>query len=73
MAILGLAFGAGFMRRRKLTMALAAISFMLIGYACTKHDKEIALNSDGDVYIRIAQVDKDGTKSYSKVVKVVKE
>jgi len=73
LAILGLAFGAGFMRRRKLTMALAAISFMLIGYACTKHDKEIALNSDGDVYIRIAQVDKDGTKSYSKVVKVVKE
>ncbi|HRN46990.1 MAG TPA: hypothetical protein PK110_14055 [Niabella sp.] len=72
LAMLGLALGAGFARRRKLMMAMMAVSIMVLGYSCTKSDKAAIQNND-NLFVRIAQVDKDGTKSYSKVVKVVKK
>ncbi|TXH20758.1 MAG: hypothetical protein E6Q95_05115 [Chitinophagaceae bacterium] len=61
--------GLGFKRNRKLIFGL----LMLVGTAtaytgCTKNDA--AASKDGSLFIRIVQVDKDGGKSYSKVVKV---
>lgn len=53
-------------------MAMMAVSIMVLGYSCTKSDKAAIQNND-NLFVRIAQVDKDGTKSYSKVVKVVKK
>jgi len=71
-AIFGLAVGAGLLRRKRLIIALMAASIMVLGYACTKSDKEAVPQSD-NLYVRIAQIDKDGVKSYSKVVKVVRK
>jgi len=73
LAVLGLAIGAGLIRRRKLMLSLAIVSVLLIGYSCNKNNKEV-INSDKDnAYVRIAQVNKDGSKTYSKVVRVVNE
>jgi len=57
---------------RWMVSSVAIAGILLFGFSCTKNDKSLLENSDS-LYIRIAQVDKDGTKSYSKVVKVVKE
>ncbi|WP_420149291.1 hypothetical protein, partial [Spirosoma sp.] len=53
-----------------LTPVLAiAMTFTL--FSCSKSDKSYEVGDKPVAYIRIAQVDKDGTTSYSKVVKVV--
>lgn len=45
-AIFGLAVGAGLLRRKRLMIALMAASIMVLGYACTKSDKEAVPQSD---------------------------
>ncbi|WP_300599859.1 hypothetical protein [Niabella sp.] len=67
-----LVFLTSFRRKKILLPSLAAViavSVTVIG--CSKGTDEIA--TSGHYYIRIAQVDKDGTTTYSKVVKVVKD
>ena len=48
-----------------------AIAMTLTLFACSKSDSSPVVGEKPVTYIRIAQVDKDGTTSYSKVVKVV--
>ncbi|WP_346238747.1 hypothetical protein ABDK00_004845 [Niabella insulamsoli] len=72
-AILGVLFLIPFRRRKFMLMtAVFAVATMLAISACSKDDHppmhEIF---DKDVFLRIAQVDKDGEISYSKTVKVV--
>ncbi len=57
--------------RRKKTMLLAtvAISFIAFAQMSCKKDKD-SISDAENYYIRIAQVDKDGGKTYSKVVRV---
>lgn len=57
--------------RRKKTLLLASVAICFIAFAqvSCKKDKDTITNAE-NYYIRIAQVDKDGTKTYSKVVRV---
>ncbi|MBK7099920.1 MAG: hypothetical protein IPH58_18475 [Sphingobacteriales bacterium] len=73
LAILSIAIGAGLMRRRKLMLSLAMVSVLLIGYSCNKNNTEDLKSEKNNTYVRIAQVNKDGSKTYSKVVRVVNE
>lgn len=73
LAILGLAIGAGLIRRRKLMLSLAVISVLLIGYSCNKNNNDVINSDKENAYVRIVQVNKDGSKTYSKVVRVVNE
>lgn len=70
-----LALGLGMFRSRRKNIAIAVMAFTTIlvaAYGCNKKDNSIDLEN-GTLYIRVAQVDKDGTRSYSKVVQVVKK
>src|SRR5690606_36047304 len=71
LALLGLGLG---LKRRNLASAVAIVvlSIAVLVAGCNKNDGSLQENT-GKVYIRVAQVDIDGTKSYSKVVTVVKE
>ncbi len=60
-------------RRNRGVFAVAAIICAASFISCNRNVEELSVNSGENVYIRIAQVDKDGTKTYSKVVKAVKE
>lgn len=62
-----------FVRRRN-TIIISSVAICLLAFVqmgCKK-DKE-ALSEADQYYIRIAQIDKDGTKTYSKVVSVNRE
>ncbi|MGJ7029736.1 hypothetical protein [Niabella hirudinis] len=66
--------GLGFCARRRSRLLFTAI--MGLGLAvsfpgCTKTGQTVA--DDARLYIRIAQVDKDGAKTFSKVIAVVRE
>lgn len=64
--------GLGMRGRRKLLFSALLISGLALGIAgCTKSDAG-ALAAGGDIFIRIAQVDKDGARSYSKVIRAVR-
>lgn len=71
LALLGLGLG---LKRRNLAgvVATVVLSIAVLVAGCNKNDGSLQENT-GKVYIRVAQVDIDGTKSYSKVVTVVKE
>ncbi len=60
-------------RRNRGIFAVAALICAASFISCNRNVEELNVNSGENVYIRIAQVDKDGTKTYSKVVKAVKE
>lgn len=63
--------GFGMRGRRKLLLSALLATGLALGVAgCTKSDAD-ALAGGGDIFIRIAQVDKDGTKNYSGVVRAV--
>ncbi|MGN7786041.1 hypothetical protein ACTJIJ_16040 [Niabella sp. 22666] len=64
--------GAGLLKVRRARFAILAISLGIGVFVagCNKNKREVL--AEGKLYIRIAQVDKDGTRSYSKVVTVVK-
>ncbi|WP_114792596.1 hypothetical protein U0035_02480 [Niabella yanshanensis] len=56
-------------RKKTWVLGLAAVGFTaFVLHGCTKSGD--AIDDHQPYYVRIAQVDKDGTKSYSKVVKV---
>lgn len=66
---LGLLAFVSFNKGRKRLAILAIASLLLSSLSCKK---VIDINPDEhSLYVRIAQVDKDGVKSYSKVVKVL--
>ncbi|GEM_PF-1372077 len=74
--LLGLGLGVGFVaggRKKALFMALLAISALVIWAGCSKQTDSVSPGDEATLYTRIAQVDQDGTKSYSKVVRVVRE
>ena len=60
-------------RRNRGLFAVAAIICAASFISCNRNVEELSVNAGENIYIRIAQVDKDGTKTYSKVVKAVKE
>ncbi len=68
--LLALAVGAGSRRRRLLPAAILAIS-LCVAAACVKHSRESVAHHSPKIWVRIAQVDKDGTKEYSKIVQAV--
>lgn len=56
-------------RKRRMLMAIAVTGIAVLAVTgCTKNNE--AIDDSAPLYIRVAQVDKDGTKTYSKVVKV---
>ena len=62
-----------FRRRKNTFVPITAILLVIIGMAwgCKKNKNEIDTNAPS--FIRVAQVDKDGTRTYSKVIKVIQE
>lgn len=64
--------GLGFVRRRKMIFGMIILAGMATMYAgCNKNDALPTEKKDTKVYVRVVQVDKDGTKTFSKVVKAV--
>jgi alpha-tubulin suppressor-like RCC1 family protein len=64
--------GAGLFKARRARYAMLAMALGMVVFAagCNKNRRDAL--PEGKVYVRIAQVDRDGTKSYSKVVTVVR-
>lgn len=56
-------------RKRTIVLATVAISFVVFAQISCKKDKDSITDAE-NYFIRIAQIDKDGTKTYSKVVRV---
>jgi surface protein len=74
LGVLALALGLGFTRRgrKRMTGMLAITGVLMISFsACTKNNADTINTTDADLFIRIKQVDKDGSFKYSKTVKVV--
>lgn len=60
------------LRRKNLALlALAGLFITIANLGCGK--KKDSVIEDKAYFVRIAQVDKDGTKSYSRIVKIVEE
>lgn len=58
-------------KKRKTLFAIMAVAGLSVFYiGCKKANDQVVEN--GKFFIRIAQIDKDGTKTYSKVITVVK-
>ncbi|MCH5600931.1 hypothetical protein [Niabella ginsengisoli] len=75
MAVMGasiflLSMGMMFRRNKWLGSVLMIVGMSAVLYGCTKNDNDISATAE-KVYVRIKQVDKDGTASYSKVVTAV--
>ena len=60
-------------RRRRAALFLIGLGCTAVLYSCSKSTGESLSEPDGKYFIRIAQVDKDGTTSYSKTITVVKK
>ncbi|WP_346237255.1 hypothetical protein ABDK00_011505 [Niabella insulamsoli] len=58
-------------KRRKISLLLTGIGLSVMVFSCSKSE-QMPLPSASDVFIRIAQIDKDGNKTYSKIVKAIK-
>lgn len=71
-ALLGIGL-AGFSRRRKIIMSLAVIALLAFGYSCSRKDTSSVGDAKQKIWMRIAQIDKDGTKRYSKIVEAVRQ
>jgi len=82
-SINGVALGAGVFamllgavlgrRRRMMATLLIGLGCMGILYSCSKNAGDSLGDNEGKYFVRIAQVDKDGTSSYSKTVTVIKK
>ncbi len=71
-AVLAIAGGLGFRRRRKpISYVLLSMGLIAAIYSCTKERADLLDNKDSKLFVRIVQVDKDGSKSYSEVVTAV--
>ncbi|MCH5599998.1 PQQ-dependent sugar dehydrogenase [Niabella ginsengisoli] len=64
-------FGFSFRKKWKL-IPLTALVFFIVTNSCNKKDP-ITDPENKNLFVRIAQVDKDGTKRYSKIIQVVNE
>lgn len=65
-----------FVRKNKLVYSLIfvlGVTSLATVSSCSKKDRDINLNKDSTLYIRIAQIEKDGTVHYSKIVQAVKK
>ncbi|GAB3426548.1 SdrD B-like domain-containing protein [Niabella aquatica] len=73
LSLLSIALIALFISRKNKMLYVTAIlvGMNLIGASCSKNNMDMEADSNG--FIRIKQVDKDGTYQYSKVIKVIKE
>lgn len=71
-ALLGLAL-AGYSKRRKIFAVLLISGLFIFSYSCNKNQESISTSKEAKIFVRIAQVDKDGTTAYSKVVQAVRE
>ncbi|MGE9310108.1 hypothetical protein ACLOAU_00560 [Niabella sp. CJ426] len=60
-------------RRRTVALLLMGLGCTAVLYSCSKGTGEGMSDPDGKYFIRVAQVDKDGTTSYSKTISVVKK
>ena len=64
----------GFTRRKRMITGALALLILCVNFvACSKNVDAIDVNSVDNVFIRIKQVDKDGSASYSEVVKLIKK
>lgn len=82
-SINGVALGAGIFavllgaaagRRRRMTATLLmGLGCAGILYSCSKNAGDSLADNDGKYFVRIAQIDKDGTASYSKTITVIKK
>lgn len=71
LAVLGLLLPIGKKQRQLMVLAML---FCVVGFiACSKNASDLETSNDQQLYIRIAQVDIDGTTSYSKTVKAVRK
>ncbi|MCH5600933.1 hypothetical protein [Niabella ginsengisoli] len=75
MAVMGvsmflLSMGIMFRRNKWLGSVLMIVGISAVLYGCSKNDNDISATAE-KVYVRIKQVDKDGTASYSKVVTAI--
>ncbi len=64
---------AGKRSRKILGAAIVLIGLSLVNMACNKKNDATVDVSGKNLFVRITQVDKDGTKSYSKIIKVKKQ
>ena len=65
--------GVSAIRRKLMVSGIAIVLWATSIIACNKATDLPVTTSDGNLYIRIVTVDKDGNRAYSKVIKVVKE
>lgn len=68
-----LAFGFSYKRRKTLSLLALALSLIVASYSCSKNNNELVSSKQTKIFIRIAQLDKDGTKAYSKVVQAIQQ
>src|SRR5690606_33846224 len=61
------------LRRRWQAVPLALGIWVMASLGCSKNDADILDTGKQELFVRVVQVDKDGTKSYSKIVKAVKK
>lgn len=74
LSVLSIALMALFISRKNKALPVAAIiiGISLFGASCSKNDRD-SINDGSDVFVRIKQVDKDGTYKYSRVIKAIIE
>lgn len=65
---LSLLFSVLPIKSRKAQIALTTGLLTIASYGCYKNDNSLAGIDGGKIYLRIAQVDTDGTTSYSKII-----
>jgi hypothetical protein len=75
--ILGLPLAFGFLalglqKRRRLIAGIAFVLLIAIIISCNKNETSTGLNTKS-IFVRVAQVDVDGKKAYSKIIKAVTE
>lgn len=72
LAILLLSMASGFNKRKPLLLlAFTALGCILLVPSCKKNNNDLLYNTGKKLYIRVMQVDKDGAKSYSKIITAV--
>lgn len=64
-----MAFGG---RRRRWLGVAAMAGIITIIYSCNKSDAG-SFNKEEDLFVRVAQIDKNGQKTYSKIIKAVRK
>lgn len=62
----------GVQRHRSFAFLLVAAALTITIYSCTKGTSATEISKDTTIFVRIAQVDQNGTISYSKVVKATR-